>query len=155
MLKELVTIAEGIRIFTELRKDGEKIPHPIPGNILAVLKRFKRDYDSKNIASLRKLISENYTSNIGSGQTKEGFISYFKQAFDLVPRWANLKLRIDIYQVLEDNENAFRAVVSFNSDIALGFIPFRHWDLGEDIRVELAPDGDHGIWRIKGIFSED
>ncbi|MFM6196957.1 MAG: hypothetical protein ACKPEN_20960 [Planktothrix sp.] len=123
-------------------------PERLSGNTLAIFKQFKSAYDSKNINSFKSLISNNYTGNFG--YNKAELLILMDQFFQSFPPLLNPNLTIYIFQIIEDSNSIFKAVIQFKTHLSFTIVPIRSLELGEAY-IEITPEIPYGIWKISKI----
>lgn len=144
-------LAEGINININASGGNEQI-HELPANILSLLKKFKNSYDNKNIQELTKLISDSYETGSRWGNNKNEFTTFFGSLFKRLPVWTKLKLTIEIFHVVQNDDTAFKAIIDFKSDVTVWIIPIQTIDSNQ-VCVEVCPEHPYGIWKIRSILS--
>ena len=125
-------------------------PPRLSGNMLSLFQKFKASYDSKDITKLRSVISDSYSGSLYGAKNKLSFVQLLKQTLQALPPLAYPSLIINIYQITEDSDKAFAAIVDFKSNVKIAFVPIASIDSGQ-VYVEARPEGEYGIWRIKRI----
>lgn len=147
---EFISLAVGI--YQQLENGSE--PAHFPENMLPIFKQFKNAYDSKDITKLGKLISKHYKGTLLDLKTKQEFTKFFGGMFERVPRFLNLNLSITIYQITENQQDLFEAVIDFKTNMKFTIIPlpFTDYDSGR-VCITLKPEGEYRIWQITRIDS--
>ncbi|HEY9711311.1 MAG TPA: hypothetical protein V6D48_24085 [Oculatellaceae cyanobacterium] len=125
-------------------------PLRLSGNMLSLFQKFKGSYDSKDLTQLSRVISDSYSGSLYEAKTKFAFIQLFKQTFNALPKFAYPSLTINIYQITEDSDKAFGAIVEFKSHVKVAFVPVASIDSGQ-VYVEARPEGEYRMWRITRI----
>ena len=141
-----VRLAEGIYLW---HRKGYQ-PERLSNNILSLFQHFKASYDSKNIQDLRLTVSDYYSGSFMEFDNKQQLLRGFQGFFEELPFFINPSFTINVYQILEDNDQVFRAVAKFSSKLTVAYIPVKDFDSGM-IHVTVTPDGKHGMWVIKSI----
>ena len=143
-----IKLAEGIHYFITNPKDYH--PERLSGNMLALFQKFKASYDSKDSIQLSRLISDSYSGSLYGATTKYAFAQLFQGTFNTLPAFAYPNLTINIYQITENNEQLFGAIIDFKSNVKVAFVPIASLDSGQ-VYIEARPDGAYGMWRITCI----
>ena len=125
-------------------------PERLSDNMLSLFQKFKASYDSKNTTELSRTISDSYSGSFYQAKTKSALIHFFNKNFNALPAFLYPRLTINVYQILEDHNQVFRAIVDFKSDLNVAFVPVASYDSGR-VYIEACPDGAYGIWKIKSI----
>lgn len=141
-----IKLAEGIYYF--LNNNSDSSPRCLSGNALALFQEFKSAIDSKNKKKLGNTISESYSGIFLGAKTKCILLNCFY--FEKIPSLIYPSLTINVYQILEDNDQIFRIVLDFKTYYKLILVSFTSIEFGR-IYVEARPDGNYGIWKITRI----
>ena len=111
---------------------------------------FKAAYDSKNIVELSSIISDTYMGSSYSAADKPSLIYFFSQVFNSLPQGIELDLTINIYKIIEDSQELFKAIVNFQGRLKVAFILSQPFDSGR-VYVKARPEMADGTWKIIGI----
>jgi hypothetical protein len=125
-------------------------PPRLSGNMLSLFQKFKASYDSKDITELNRVISDSYSGSLYGAKTKFAFVQLLKKTLQALPTFAYPSLTINIYQITEDTDKAFGAIVDFKSNVKIAFIPIASIDSGQ-VYVEARPEGEYHMWRMTRI----
>jgi hypothetical protein len=142
----VIKLAEGINYLHA--KDFH--PERLSGNMLALFQEFKASYDSKDIPKLSRVISDSYSGSLYGAKNKSAFIQLFNNTFNSLPTFAYPSLTINIYQITNDTDQVFSAIMNFQSHVKVAFVPIGSIDSGQ-VYVEARPIGEHCMWRITRI----
>lgn len=145
-IREALIVVQGIYIWYQKGSN----PKRLEGNVLSIFQSFKSAYDSKNLKELSSVISDSYSGSFFSAKSKDDLLQAFKYTFDSLPSLVNLNLTINVYQILEDSAESFRAIVDFKSNLTLLLVSFQSLDSGR-LYVEARPENPYGIWKITSI----
>jgi hypothetical protein len=118
--------------------------------MLSLFQKFKASYDSKDINKLNRVISDSYSGSLYDAKTKFAFVQLFEKTLQVLPRFAYPSLTINIYQITEDTDQAFGAIVDFKSNVKIAFVPIASID-SDQVYVEARPEGEYRMWRITRI----
>jgi hypothetical protein len=143
-----IKLAEGIHYLITNPKDYH--PERLSGNMLALFQKFKASYDSKDSIQLSRVISDSYSGSLYGAKTKYAFVQLFKGTFNTLPTFAYPNLTINVYQITEDNEQLFGAILDFKSSVKVGFAPIASIDSGQ-VYIEARPEGEYRMWKITRI----
>lgn len=146
MLDICIKVAQGIYLWYQQGYN----PPQLRDNMLAVFQAFKSAYDAKNADKLSKVISDSYSGSLYGTKNKTELWGLFKGTFNTIPLGFNPSLTINIYQITEDNKEVFQAVIDFQSNICVLFVPFKHID-SDRVFIEVRPEKPYGIWKITRI----
>lgn len=139
-----IALAKGIYIWYQ---QGYQ-PARLKDNILSLFQSFKTAYDAKNVKDLSRIISDSYSGTMAGDKTS--LLKYFQAVFESIPTWANLNLSINVYQIIEDTPESFKAIIDFRAQLAVMVISF--WDYGSGrIYIEIQPEPPYGIYKITKI----
>lgn len=72
------------------------------------------------------------------------------QFFQSFPPLLNPNLTIYIFQIIEDSNSIFKAVIQFKTHLSFTIVPIRSLELGEAY-IEITPEMPYGIWKISKI----
>jgi hypothetical protein len=141
-------LAEGICLL--LTDKSDYYPERLSENMLSLFQKFKASYDSKDITQLSRIISDSYSGSLYGAKTKHSFVQLLKSTLDAFPRFLYLNLTINIYQITDNSDKLFGAIMDFESIVKVAFVPIGSIDSGQ-VYVEVRPDGAYGMWRITRI----
>jgi hypothetical protein len=125
-------------------------PH-LPDNAILLFKRFKEAYDAKNIDKLDVIISNSYQGDLFGVKSKKGYLNVQRQVFERLPWGINPCLTVNIYSIVENNQDAFSAIIDTHSVATFFGIPTIAYD-SAPIRCKIKPE--QGLWVITEMFIE-
>ncbi|RUR77112.1 hypothetical protein PCC6912_40710 [Chlorogloeopsis fritschii PCC 6912] len=151
MNPELATLtAQGISIGDQKEQQNNLYPDCLSKHILSIFQGLKIAYNSKNAIEMGRVFSDSYVGSFYSLKNKVALVNFFQETFRSLPTGVSLDLTINIYQVLEDSAEAFRAIADFSSRLKLLMMPLQLFD-SERVYIELHSEMPHGIWKITKI----
>ncbi|MDM9385652.1 hypothetical protein QUB80_33900 [Chlorogloeopsis sp. ULAP01] len=149
-LELTILAAEEVLICHQKEQQKYLCPDCISKHILSTFESLKFAYNCKNIVEIGRIFSDSYLGSFYSLKNKTALINFFQETFRSLPIGVSLDLTINIYQILEDNTEVFRAIIDFSSQLKLLMVPFQTFD-SERVYIELHPEMSHGIWKITKI----
>ena len=135
-----------IRIWHEKQANP---PH-LPDHALLLFKAFKEAYDTKNIIKLAFTLSEHYKGDLYGVSCKQEFLSSQKRVFDSLSLISPC-LSINVYNIIEDCDDLFSAIIDTQSKASILGIPLTNYD-SAPIRCEIRRE--QGLWVITKMFVE-
>jgi len=118
-----------------------------PKEILILLKRFKKAYESKNSIELSESISSDFVGDI-YGRTKSEFIAFMEKMFQGFPYGVSPHLKIEVINISSWTDSDFSCVVKMEANLKfLGLPTSFNWDSGK-LFCKTIPEGRESYWRI-------
>ena len=137
-----------------LPRPSTQEPDFLPGRPLALFRRFKAAYDTKDAAALARCIAPRFKGDFHGARTKRGLMQVFAGLFGQIPL-ARPNLTIELYRVVENSPKAYEARLAFHAHLTLAGVtlPFTDYDDGV-AASRLEPQGRRGIWQITKLNHE-
>lgn len=146
----LFSVAEGIYRLYKNEKEKSASPEHLPKHILILFQRFKRAYESKNIAELKDTISRDFEGDL-YGSNKSQFISMMSGNFRYLKYGTSPYIVIEVHNICHSDDTNFAAIIKMKANIQfLGILTPIKWD-ADKLYIEAKTEGDFNYWRISKI----
>lgn len=130
--------------------DHTMSPSFLSSHGLLVFQKFKKAYESKNIAGVEDIISEDFRSDVYGN--KKDFIALITTGFSTLWAVSSPYLVIDVLNISKESEDDICVVIDMQITIKLLGIPTPlTWDSGK-LSCRIQPEGKLNFWRITELM---